>query len=168
MRRDRERLLDIQEAIQRIERYAEQGRGAFDRSELVQNWFLRHLQIIGEAARALSSDLRDGHPEVPWSKILGMRNILVHDYFAIDKDIVWSVVEQDLPGLKRQIEAILLQTSRTATSSLGIRSSGSHCRQLYLCYWALRTYLVLHERAPEAVSLWGGSRLAITQLRLSL
>ena len=54
MRSDRERLLDIQEAIERIEKYATRGREAFERDELIQTWILHHLQIIGEAARALS------------------------------------------------------------------------------------------------------------------
>jgi uncharacterized protein with HEPN domain len=70
------------------------------------------LQIIGEAARALSSDLKHQHPEMPWSKIIGMRNILVHDYFGIDVDVVWAVVERDLPGLKLQIETILQQVGQ--------------------------------------------------------
>ena len=107
MRGDRERLLDIQEAIQRIEKYAAQGREAFDRDELIQNWFVRHLQIIGEAVRALPAEFKDGYPEIPWSQIMGMRNILVHDYFGIDREVVWSAVERDLPDLKRKIEAIL-------------------------------------------------------------
>ncbi|MGH7961399.1 MAG: HepT-like ribonuclease domain-containing protein [Candidatus Binatia bacterium] len=107
MRDDRERLLDIQEAIERIEKYATQGQEAFAQDELIQTWIVHHLQIIGEAARALSSDLRDQHPEMPWSNIIGMRNILVHDYFGIDVDVVWAVVERDLPDLKLQIETIL-------------------------------------------------------------
>lgn len=107
MRSDRERLLDIVEAIERIEKYAAQGRQAFDRDELIQNWFVRHLQIIGEAARALPAEFKDRYPEVPWLQIMGMRNILVHDYFGIDKEVVWSAVERDLPDLKGKIEAIL-------------------------------------------------------------
>lgn len=107
MRDDRERLLDIQEAIAQIEKYAGQGRKAFEGDELVQSWILRHLQIIGEASRALSEDLRRRHPEVPWSEIIGMRNILVHDYFGLDADLVWSAVERDLPGLKVNVEQIL-------------------------------------------------------------
>jgi len=107
MRDDHERLLDIREAIERIEKYAGQGRETFEHDELVQTWIVHHLQIIGEASRTLSSDLRDQHPEVPWSKIIGMRNILVHDYFGIDVDVVWSVVEHDLPDLVHHIEAIL-------------------------------------------------------------
>ena len=107
MRDDRERLLDIQEAIQRIEKYAAQGRDVFEQDELVQIWTVHHLQIIGEASRALSTSLRTQYPQIPWSKIIGMRNILVHDYFGIDTDIVWAAVEGDLPGLKDDIETIL-------------------------------------------------------------
>lgn len=84
MRDPRERLLDIREAIQRIEKYASQGRAAFDENELIQNWILRHLQIIGEAVRSLPDDFKKRYPDVPWAKILGMSNILVHNYFGID------------------------------------------------------------------------------------
>lgn len=108
MRDDRERLLDIQEAIARIERYAELGRDTFEQDELIQNWMISHLQIIGEACRALSEDLRERYPEVPWRAIMGMRNILVHQYFAIDTNAVWVALERDLPSLKRVI-AIMLE-----------------------------------------------------------
>ncbi len=107
MRDDRERLLDIQEAIARIEKYAARGREAFEADELVQTWILHYLQIIGEAARELTTDLRARSPELPWSKIVGMRHVLVHRYFEIDADIVWSVLEDELPALKRGIEALL-------------------------------------------------------------
>jgi uncharacterized protein with HEPN domain len=78
MRDDRERLLDIQEAIERIERYAARGREAFEQDELIQTWILHNLQILCEAARAISSDLKQQHPEITWLQIAGMRNILVH------------------------------------------------------------------------------------------
>lgn len=107
MRDDRERLQDVLEAIERIEKYSAKGRKAFESDELVQNWIVRHLQIIGEATRSLSLDLREKHPDISWSKIIGMRNILVHDYFGIDVDVVWSAVERDLPELKRKITALL-------------------------------------------------------------
>jgi len=107
MRDDRERILDIQEAIERIEKYAAQGRQAFERDELIQTWVIHHLQIIGEASRALSPGFREQHSEVPWSQIIGMRNILVHDYFGIDVAVVWSVVERNLPELKLYINTIL-------------------------------------------------------------
>jgi uncharacterized protein with HEPN domain len=107
MREDRERLLDIQEAIERIEKYAARGQEAFEQDELIQTWIVHHLQIIGEASRAITSALRDQYPAVPWTKIVGMRNILVHDYFGIDTEVVWSVVENDLEPLKKNIVTIL-------------------------------------------------------------
>lgn len=107
MRDDRARLRHILEAIAHIEKYAARGEKAFRSDELIQSWMVRHLQIIGEAARALSSQVRDHHPEVPWLNIMDMRNVLVHEYFGIDLDIVWRVVERELPDLRRKIEAIL-------------------------------------------------------------
>lgn len=107
MRDDKERLKDIAEAIERIEKYTAKGRQAFEKDELIQNWIVRHLQIIGEATRSLSTEYREKHPGVAWSKIIGMRNILVHDYFGIDVDIVWSAVEHDLPVLKQKVGMLL-------------------------------------------------------------
>ncbi|MBD1806192.1 DUF86 domain-containing protein [Microcoleus sp. FACHB-SPT15] len=111
MRDDREKLRDILEAIERIERYAIQGRQSFEEDELIQTWFIRHLEIIGEASRALSSATREQHPDIPWTQMIGMRNILTHNYFELDLDVVWSVVEHNLPELKPKIEAILQSLS---------------------------------------------------------
>lgn len=107
MRDDRERLLDILEAIERIERYASRGREAFEQEELLQTWMVHYIQIIGEAARKLSEILRTTHQEVPWPEIIAMRNILVHDYFAVDLEEVWAAVQHDLPDLKHKIQTIL-------------------------------------------------------------
>lgn len=107
MRSDHERLLDIKEAVERIEKYTVQGRDRFNNSDLIQTWVIHHLQIIGEAARSISEQARTKYPEVPWRKIVGMRHILVHNYFGIDVTTVWSVVEHDLPELKGQVETML-------------------------------------------------------------
>ena len=107
MRETVERLRDIHEAIVRIEKYTQLGRTFFDQDELIQTWVIHHLEIIGEAARAIPQDYRRSHPEVSWGQIRGMRNVLVHIYFGIDLDIVWAVVEHDLPQLKSSIETIL-------------------------------------------------------------
>ena len=107
MRDDGERLRDILEAIERIARYAARGPEVFHSDELVQAWILHHLQIIGETARKLSDQLRKGHPEIGWAEIIAMRNVLVHDYFTVDLEEVWAAAEQDLPELKRKIEALL-------------------------------------------------------------
>jgi uncharacterized protein with HEPN domain len=100
-------LRDILEAIERVERYASRGRSAFQQDELIQTWILRHLQIIGEAARAVPETVRAVAPEIPWSKITGMRHVLVHDYFGIDLDLVWNAVERDLPELKAAATRVL-------------------------------------------------------------
>ena len=107
MRNDRERLLDIQEAIEEIKKYAVRGKESFRNDELVQTWILHHLQILGEAAARISDEFQEQHSGVPWYKITGMRNILVHDYFRIDIDAVWSVVENDIPVLEQQVKQLL-------------------------------------------------------------
>ena len=107
MRSDRERLLDILEAIEKIERHTMGGKEAFDSDELLQVWIIHHLQTIGEAASKLGSRFRKSHPEVPWAQIIGMRNILIHDYFAVDLDEVWVAANRDIPVLKKEILAIL-------------------------------------------------------------
>lgn len=106
MRDDRARLVHILDSIEKIERYARRGREEFDREELIPNWMLRHLQIIGEASSAISKEFREHRSEVPWSSILGTRHRLMHDYARINMDIVWSTIEHSLPPLKTQILAI--------------------------------------------------------------
>lgn len=107
MRSDRDRLLDIQEAIARIERYVTEGRQSLREDEVLQQAVLRHLQIVGEAVRALSPEMKEKHPDVPWTKIVGMRHVLVHNYFDVDEEVVAEVVKHDLPDLKRKVAAIL-------------------------------------------------------------
>lgn len=109
MRSDREKLLDISEAIANIEKYSSAGRAAFAADELIRTYVVHQLQIIGEAAGKLSPAFRTAHPEIPWPKMMGMRHILVHDYFRVDPDMVWGVTQTDLPPLKLQIQAILQQ-----------------------------------------------------------
>ena len=90
-------MLDILEAIERIEKYAEEGKEVFEADELSQTWIVHHITTIGEACRSLSNEFQANYANVPWTDIIGMRNILVHHYFGIDTDAVWSVVERDLP-----------------------------------------------------------------------
>ncbi|MBC7317200.1 MAG: DUF86 domain-containing protein [Chloroflexi bacterium] len=109
MRDPKERLRHILDAIAAIERYLSRGRTAFERDELLQGWFVRHLQIIGEAARGLPDDVRAMAPEIEWAKMIGMRNVLVHGYFDIDLDIVWEAASRDAPALKPSVERLLQQ-----------------------------------------------------------
>ena len=107
MRDDRERLLDILEAIRQIEKYSIRGEEAFRSDELIQNWMTGHIQVIGEAARGLPEEFRRHTPSVPWSDIIGMRHVLVHHYFRIDLNRVWRVVSNDAPRLKEMILGLL-------------------------------------------------------------
>jgi len=109
VRDDRERLLDIIEAIERIERHVHSGRAAFASEELVQVWVIHNLEILGEAARGVSEDLRRRRPDVLWREVVAMRNVLAHGYFGIDVERVWATVEKDLPTLKEQIRAIIAE-----------------------------------------------------------
>ena len=68
-----------------------------------------HLEILGEACRGLTTEARSANPNVPWAAIIGMRNVLVHDYFGIDLDEVWTTVERDLPPLRLQLEQLLVE-----------------------------------------------------------
>jgi uncharacterized protein with HEPN domain len=111
MRDTRERLRDILEAIERIERYACRGKATFENTELIQVWMVSHLQIIGEASNTLPKELQTRYPEVPWRDIIGMRHILVHHYFDIDLDIVWVTIDHNLPTLKRTVERMLAELS---------------------------------------------------------
>ena len=107
MRSEGERMLDILEAIERIEKYAEEGKQIFESDELIQTWIVHHITIIGEACRTLPEEFQARYANVPWADIVGMRNILIHHYFGIDTEAVWSVVEKDLPELKLNIQVIL-------------------------------------------------------------
>jgi len=73
----------------------------------LQSHLLRHIQIIGEASWRLSKELKDRHPQVPWQQIMGMRHVLVHDYFRVDWNVVYDTAQDDLPILGPQIEAML-------------------------------------------------------------
>lgn len=79
----------------------------FCNNRLLQHAVMRLIQIMGEAARNLSPEFKQAHPEVPWLAIVGMRNRLVHEYFRIIPDKVWQVVVKDLPGLIASIEPLV-------------------------------------------------------------
>ena len=107
MRDDRERLRDIDEAIEKIEKYVSIGYQAFAEDERTQVWIIHHLQVIGEASNHLSDDLTEQNPDIPWADIVGLRNILVHLYFGIDLTQVWETAELDMPVLKAKVREIL-------------------------------------------------------------
>lgn len=112
MNRDRSYLLHIRDAIARIEQYAGHGREAFLGEPHWQDAIIRQLEIVGEATKHLSRDFRDGHPGIPWQRIGGPRDVLIHDYMGVDLETVWEIVRQRLPELKNVVLAALAENSR--------------------------------------------------------
>lgn len=99
-------VLHIQERIERIEEIAAKGRVAFDASHILQDAVIRNFEVIGEAVKRLSSTLTDQHPETPWRRVAGFRDILIHNYMGVDINQVWNVIVNELPGLKQVITSI--------------------------------------------------------------
>ena len=102
MRSDSDRIDDILEAISKImERQVEYP--SFEADEMLQVWVIHHLQVIGEAARGISLNMRETHPEIPWAQIVALRNILVHEYFGINLKQVWNMANEEMRVLEAQL-----------------------------------------------------------------
>lgn len=104
----RVRVEDILEAIDRINRYTEgMSEARFRENEMVQDALIRNFAVIGEAVRHVPEDIQESYPEVPWSRIKGIRNVLVHEYFGVDVGIVWDTIQEDLPELTEKLKQML-------------------------------------------------------------
>lgn len=90
-------------------------RQQFDQDEMRQLALLRLIEIVGEAASRISVEMQTEHPEIPWAAITGMRNRLVHAYFAVDLDRVWATITISIPALLAQLEAIQLPKDKNET-----------------------------------------------------
>lgn len=107
MKDDRLYLDHILERIELIQQFTSDGRNTLFDSALVREAVLRCLEIMGEAARKASDDLHQQNPQIPWSKMIAFRNVLIHNYPGIDLEEVWRVIENDLPPLKPEITALI-------------------------------------------------------------
>jgi uncharacterized protein with HEPN domain len=107
MSRDKRYLSDILECIVQIEEYTIGGKETFMGSRLIQDATIRNFEIMGEATKRLSEELRTIHSNVPWKQMAGFRDVLIHDYLRVDRDEVWDVVASNLPDLRVRIKHIL-------------------------------------------------------------
>lgn len=96
MRADRLRLLDAIDQIALVRQFSAQGRDRFLQDAMMQSAILHRLALLGEACRGLSSELRKTHPEVPWAQIIAFRNVVIHEYFGVELDLVWTIVAEQM------------------------------------------------------------------------
>ncbi len=95
-----EAINDIQESTNNL------SKEKFSGNKDVKDATIRRLEIIGEAVKNIPNSFREKHQRIPWNKIVGMRDIIIHGYFRVDLDAVWNVIKKDLPALKRNITEI--------------------------------------------------------------
>jgi len=101
-------LKDILQSIKKIEKYTKGiTLSKFKKNSLVKDAVLRNLGVIGEAARRVLPLVQNDIQDVDWSKIIGLRNILIHEYFGVDDEIIWDVVVGKLPQLKQAVTKYL-------------------------------------------------------------
>ena len=107
MKRDEVYLQHILDAINRIVSYTAEGKDAFLKNTMIQDAVIRNLEVIGEATKALSDEIRRRHSRIPWDGMAGMRDVLIHHYMGVDLEIVWDVSQKQLEDLRSQIQSLL-------------------------------------------------------------
>ncbi|PIR38659.1 MAG: DUF86 domain-containing protein [Alphaproteobacteria bacterium CG11_big_fil_rev_8_21_14_0_20_39_49] len=106
MNRDKVYIEHIIECIEKVEEMSLEGKGAFLDNYKVRDVILRNLQVMAESTQRISQDMKESNPNVKWSQISGFRNVLVHEYMGLDMELVWAVIENDIPILKKTIKNI--------------------------------------------------------------
>ncbi len=99
-------LVHILDCIERIKEYTAEGKEHFKDSLKTQDAVIRNLEIIGEATKRISLEYRNKYPYIPWRQMAALRDVLIHDYMGVDINIVWNVVEKDIPELEKLIRKV--------------------------------------------------------------
>ena len=106
-------LRHIFDAISRIEEYSQNIEYKdFMNNHLIQDGVIRQIEVMGEATKRLSSEIRESHSEIPWKDIAGMRDKLIHDYLGVDLDAVWETVQNDIPALKNRLRDLITKEEK--------------------------------------------------------
>lgn len=101
-------LEDIAQAIEKINSYTSKlTSGQFSEDSKTIDAVIRNLEIIGEATKKIPENVRSKYPDVDWKKIAGLRDILIHEYFGIDIEIIWDIMKNKLPFFRKQVERLL-------------------------------------------------------------
>jgi len=104
---------DILECIERIEKYVSGlSYDDFIKDDKTKDAVVRNLEIIGEAANQIPMDIRERYKDIPWAQIVGLRYRLIHGYFVVDYDIVWNIIDKEIPDLKIKIKEIFKDLGR--------------------------------------------------------
>lgn len=103
MNRDQTYVNQILDAINKINDYTVEGRDVFYETVIIQDAVIRNIEIIGEVSKRISDAFKESHDSVPWRKMAGIRDVLIHDYDSIDMSIVWNVVSIELPKIMIQL-----------------------------------------------------------------
>lgn len=105
---DKQRLQHILDAISEIEKYTTgTGIDAFLQNSMMVFASVKQIEIIGEAANSISKEVQDRFDEIQWRQIIGLRNVLVHEYFGVDSKLIWQIIVDDIPSLKVKITEVL-------------------------------------------------------------
>ena len=100
----------IRDSIYKIEDFTSGlSKGDFlsEENQVVQSGVVRELEVVGEATSKISNEYRQSHKDVPWRDMIDTRNKVIHDYLSVDYNLIWDILQKDLPNLKAQIEALL-------------------------------------------------------------
>jgi len=106
MSRDITYIEQILDAIDKIEEYTVDGQAVFINTAMIQDAVIRNIEVIGEVAKRISDDFKNLNSDIPWRKMAGIHDVLIHDYDSIDMNIVWNVIEVELPKIKLSLNNI--------------------------------------------------------------
>jgi uncharacterized protein with HEPN domain len=107
LNRDIVYLEHIGDAVEKIIQYSQVGQTTFAADTHWQDAIVRQLEVLGEATKHLSAEIRSKYPQLPWRRMAGLRDVLIHDYMGVDQEVVWAITANEIPQLRDQIRKII-------------------------------------------------------------